>query len=304
MTVSPILAQQPIQITLSDGSVLKGVTKQENLQLSGLFGDVSVPLSEVTDIQIGKLAKPTPKTPKITVSPTKKPPVKVPASPTKEVSFSSDFEGHPFELWKTGWAIKDGRLASQRNARPGFTYGHWGHGRGGCAITGIGDEKMTDYEIEFDFEMQPANRQFYPHHIPGETRGMSVILRAQEVSESWNEPDTYYIVGVNPAGGWGITKRVGFHYPVARGWSSNREGTTVALGSGKGTGPLKEGTNRIRVRVEGNKIAIWMNGEPLGEALDDDPEKFGGKPISFGGWGVQWRYESMGWFNNINVLEL
>jgi len=146
--------------------------------------------------------------------------------------------------------------------------------------------------------MLPANREFYHAHIPGETRGMGVILRAKDVNESWNKPQTSYSIGVNPAGGWGISKLVDYQFPRPVGWSKERKGTATSLASGKGKGALPDGANQLRLRVKGSTISLYLNGELLGEHTDRE------NPIEYGGFGVKWRYESVGWIRNLKVAHL
>ena len=81
--------------------------------------------------------------------------------------FQVDYAGLRWDLMRTGWKVEDGKLASQRYARPGFQYGHWANGRNGLAITGIGDKSWGDYEVAFDFKMLPANKMHvhaWPRH--------------------------------------------------------------------------------------------------------------------------------------------
>jgi hypothetical protein len=209
-----------------------------------------------------------------------------------------DFGGYTWDLWRTGWAIDDGKLTAQRKVRPGYKYGHWANGRGGMAITGNGDQSWTDYELAFDYKMLPANREFFHAHIPGETRGMTVVFRAKAASESWNQPETCYKFGINPNGSWGLHVLDGWHMP-GHGWSSTkRAGKRETFVSGKAESCDDASEGRLRIRVKGNTITAWLGDEKLVEFTHD-----GGaiEPIPYGGFGVQWRYESMGWIKNLEV---
>ena len=223
-----------------------------------------------------------------------------------EVSQASDLPRVEYgqlvwELWRTGWQLVDGtRLASTRSVRPGFAYGHWASGRGGMALTGNGDESWTDYDVAFDFKMLPANREFFHAHIPGESRGMMVFFRAESLTESWNEPDTGYALALNPSGSWSLLAYEGWHMP-GRGWKSEREGKMEKLASGQfdpKDGLGAEG--RIILSVKGNTFQAWLNDEPLFD-FTHDGVRSEIEPITFGGFGVQWRYESMGWIENLKV---
>lgn len=214
--------------------------------------------------------------------------------------FQVDYAGLRWDLMRTGWEVEDGKLASLRHARPGFQYGHWANGRGALAITGIGDKSWTDYEVAFDFKMLPANREFYHAHIPGDSRGMAVVFRAESLSESWNQPHTCYSFGLRPSGSWSIGVSED-HYMPGHGWSANRKGKTEKLCNGTAEFCQDASQGRLRLRVKGNTITVWLNDKKLvkhthkGAVVD---------PIPYGGFGVGWRYESMGWISNLEVEHL
>ena len=196
--------------------------------------------------------------------------------------FQVDYAGVRWDLMRTGWKVEDGKLASQRYARPGFHYGHGANGRGALAITGIGDRSWDDYEVAFDFKMLPANREFYHAHIPGDSRGISLVFRAKLLAESWNQPHTCYSFGLRPSGSWSLGVSEDYYMP-GHGWSANRKGKTEQLGSGKSESCQDASEGRLRLRVKGNTIAVWLNDEKLiehthvGEVVE---------PIPYGGFGV------------------
>ena len=211
-----------------------------------------------------------------------------------------DYAGLRWDLMRTGWKVEDGKLVSQRHARPGFQYGHGANGRGGCAITGIGDKSWVDYEVAFDFKMLPANREFFHAHIPGDSRGMSVPFRIRLLSESWNQPHTCYSFGLSPTGNWSMGVSEDYHMP-GHGWSATRKGEMEKLASGKSEACQDASQGRLRLRVKGSTITVWLNDEKLvehthkGEVVESIP---------YGGFGVQWRYESMGWISDLAVKKL
>jgi len=213
--------------------------------------------------------------------------------------FQVDYAGLRWNLMRTGWKVDDGRLVSQRHARPGFQYGHGANGRGGLAITGIGDKRWVDYEVAFDFKMLPANRELFHVHIPGDSRGMSVPFRTKLLSESWNRPHTCYSFGLRPTGNWSIGVSEDYHMP-GHGWSApaTRKGKTEKLASGKSESCQDASEGRLRLRVKGNTITVWLNDERLVEYTHEGDVV---DPIPFGGFGVGWRYESMGWISNLEV---
>jgi hypothetical protein len=215
--------------------------------------------------------------------------------------FQLDYAGLRWDLWRTGWKVEDGKLASQRHVRPGFQYGHWANGRGGVAITGNGDPDWVDYEVAFDYKMLPANREFFHAYIPGDSRGMSVLLRAKSVSESWNRPSTRYSFGLNPRGGWGLNACEDWYMPGHGYSANNRKGLSEKLASGQSETTEDASQGRLRLRVAGNTITVWLNEEKLVEHTHQGEVV---TPIAYGGFGIVWRYESMGWISNLEVKKL
>lgn len=215
--------------------------------------------------------------------------------------FQIDYAGLRWDIWRTGWQVEDGKLASLRRVRPGFEYGHWARGRGGMVITGNGDKDWKDYEVAFDYKMLPANREFFHAHIPGDSRGMGVFFRAAGLSESWNQPSTGYALSINPNGTWGLSARNGWHM-TGKGWNSSKvAGESGSLVSGKAEQCEDASEGRLRLRVKGQTISAWLNKEKLFEFNHQGGEL---EPIPYGGFGVQWRWESMGEISNLKVKHL
>lgn len=128
-----------------------------------------------------------------------------------------------------------------------------------------------------------------------------MVFRAKSVTESWNRPGTHYTFSVSPKGNWNLGA-VEDWYMTGRGYNSNnRKGKHETLCGGKPKTFQDASEGRLRLRVQGNAITVWLNDEQLvkhthkGEAVD---------PIPYGGFGVQWRYESMGWISNLEVKKL
>jgi len=63
----------------------------------------------------------------------------------------------------------------------------------------------------------------------------------------------------------------------------------------------ERGTHLSVARPRSGPITVWLNDEQLvkhthkGEAVD---------PIPYGGFGVGWRWESMGWISNLEAKKL
>jgi hypothetical protein len=153
--------------------------------------------------------------------------------------------------------------------------------------------------VAFDFKMLPANREFFHAHIPGDSRGMSVVFRARSLAESWNQPHTCYSFGLRPAGNWSMGVAEDYYMP-GYGWvaPANRKGKTEKLASGKSESCQDASEGRLRLRVKGNTITVWLGDERLVEHTHKGEVV---EPIPYGGFGVGWRYESMGWISNLKV---
>jgi hypothetical protein len=268
-------------VHLANGDRISGRLAAKSLAAKTLFGDIDIPAScirriEVTEVPAAKVA------------------IEAPGK------FQVDFAGLRWDLWRTGWKVEDGKLASQRYARPGFQYGHGANGRGSLAVTGIGDKSWVDYEVAFDFKMLPANREFYHAHIPGDSRGISVPFRVKSAAESWNQPHTCYSFGLRPAGNWSVGVSENYYMP-GHGWSATRKGKTERIANGKSESCKDASQGRLRLRVEGATITVWLNDEKLVETTHKGEVV---EPIPYGGFGVGFRYESMGWFSNLEVKKL
>ncbi len=267
-----------LSLKLQNGDRVSGPLKCDTLTGEALFGTLQIEMRLLRDIDVVQSGRDT-----------------VKAAAAGE--FQLDYAGLRWDTWRTGWGLEDGALASLRHVRPGFRYGHWANGRGGMAITGNGDQDWTDYDLSFDYKMLPANREFFHAHIPGETRGMTVFFRAKSLTESWNQPDTGYAIGLNPTGTWTVVAFEGHHIPGDR-WSPKREGKYEKLATGKAEDCGDASQGRLRIRVKGNRIKVWLGDELLTEITHSEGEI---EPVLYGGFGVQWRYESMGQISNLEV---
>ena len=279
--VEPV-GDRGVSVELGNGDHISGHLKGPPLKARALFGDILIAPRHIRKIESSSVP---------TAGRKMDPPGK----------FQLDYAGLRWDLWRTGWHVENGKLASQRHIRPGFRYGHWANGRGGLAITGNGDKSWTDYEVSFDYKMLPANREFFHAHIPGDSRGLGVTFRAAEVTESWNQPDTCYSLGINPEGGWSLGANNRWYMP-GNGWSpSKRAGKNGKLGSGKAKNCKDPAEAHLRLRVRGQTITAWLDGEQLFEITHDGGEL---EPIPYGGFGVSWKWEAMGEISNLKVKHL
>lgn len=279
-----------MRLTMTNGDKLSVRISDSRMKLKAAFGDISIPIAQIQNID---LVEPNRRSKTHDVSVT----VKTSTPGTPQIQYA----GQTWDAWKIQWEVQDDRLVALGKVRPGFKYGHWANGRSGQITTGNADESWKDYEVAFDFHMQPASKEFFHASIPGESRGMAVFFRCKAMTESWNEPDTAYIFGVNPNGGWGLGAYDGFHCP-GFGWNENFVGKQDELVTGNARSPLNDGVNHFRIRVAGATYTVWVNDEKLTEFT----HKQGGKiePIPYGGLGVRWRFESLGWISNFSVEHL
>jgi hypothetical protein len=274
--------ERGVTIELANGDRISGRVAGEFLACDTPSGSTDIPFDKIRHIQVIDASE-----------------AETRATSTGE--FQLDYAGLRWDALLTGWKVEDGKLASQRYARPGFKYGHWANGRGGLALTGNGDKSWVDYEVTFDYKMLPANREFFHAYIPGESRGMTVYFRAKSVTESWNEPDTCYRLHVSTGAGWSLYAYEDWHM-AGNGYNpNNRKGKAVKLAGGKSEASKDATEGTLRIRVHGNTFTIWLNDEQLCKHTHAGEEV---SPIPFGGIGVQWRWESMGWISNLHVTNL
>lgn len=147
-----------------------------------------------------------------------------------------------------------------------------------------------------------------PYNVSRCYRGFALLFRVKSRAESWNTPQTtmYQLgfetrdcAGWSKRGKWTLV-RVAGHWFTGRGFSSRRgRGRVRVLLSGQ-SDAIRDGENRIVVEGVGHSFRVRVNGASLFRFVDtvrgplpDD------RPIDFGGFGVQWGWESTGWVDRI-----
>ncbi|MBI4354133.1 MAG: GDYXXLXY domain-containing protein [Candidatus Omnitrophica bacterium] len=216
-----------------------------------------------------------------------------------------------WQLLRMQFEERDGGLFVVSAPRPGFEYGHDGHGRSAAIMTHIGDPAWTDYRIDLDvFAGGPG--ALNPHGIDDCVRGgFTVYFRTQDYQQSWNEPGrTSYAFGVNHipdhcegqnAPEWSLGKARGWYIAQASGWGP-QQGVAKTLVTGQGNPWKDDDVNHVRIDVVDNRISISVNGAPdlayIDEGSEDDP------PLLFGGMGVVWEWDNTGWVDNVVVTRL
>ncbi len=80
---------------------------------------------------------------------------------------------------------------------------------------------------------------------------------------------------------------------------------TRVLASGKGLKLDRVNGNTYRVELRGQRIQIWVDGEPVVDVTDDKMGvAVGGKTLDHGGFAVGWGWEAMGWIRRLSVTGL
>ncbi len=161
-----------------------------------------------------------------------------------------------WQQWRVDFRIEGGRVSTLPRPRPGFEYGHSGHGRDAILATHIGDRTWTDYLIDLDFMVLPVHPDFAPHHIPeGTARGFYLLFRVQDLKESWNEPGrTSYRLSFNENGNWGLNRANNLFSQRPSGYGNLSADCCHNLVSGTTSALNLDKPNHLRLRVEGQRF--------------------------------------------------
>jgi hypothetical protein len=227
-----------------------------------------------------------------------------PAAPAPPRPFS--FAGHEWVGLRTEFAVANGTVRPLPRARPGFNYGHWGHGRGAALLTGVGDKSWRDYSIEFDLGMSGPDATFNPYRVSSNEFSVIVGVRVVSWPENWNEDGMSAChIGFRSDGLWGVSINRGVFcdQPVGYGRLKSVEGRSIASGKGIAVNPDKG--NHVRIEVRGDRLRGWVDDRALFDlteaALRSDGE---GVRLDHGGVLVHWVWESQGWISNYKATPL
>ena len=104
---------------------------------------------------------------------------------------------------------------------------------------------------------------------------------------------------MSSVGHWNLNRWDDYYYPGS-GFTSKYAGRNQRLAKGDSLA-LAEATTpgHAKIRVQGNRTWVWLNDDLVADFTDKSDD-----PLLFGGVGIQWRYETMGWIANVNVTRL
>jgi hypothetical protein len=195
------------------------------------------------------------------------------------------FGGFEWQAWRTLFEVRNDELVSLPKVRPGFDYGHWGHGRGPEIITNIGNPEWRDYRIDADLLVPGVDPALNPHGLGLDFHGAMIAFHVVDRKESFNESGTSaYILGFEGEGNWSLTAQYNSYCRQPQGWGNSRSdgerrlasGTDVKLDPAKG--------NRFRIDVLGTRIQVWMDGRQIVDVVDERMgEPVGGRTLDHGG---------------------
>jgi hypothetical protein len=230
------------------------------------------------------------------------------------ILFSDDFESASpsgdWLLWRRAFVEAGGRIQVEDGApRAGFNYGAGGNGRGGIIATHIDDASWTDYRLDFDAEVLQAGT-YNPYGLSTCTRKLDIYFRVEQLSESWNQPETGYGIGLQTRtcdqdvqGTVSLGSLHGYYCPGI-GWGCSTAGESRGLFSVVSPA-IADGPNHYTVEVVGNRIQFWANGSRVFDYTDDKvPYPTGTSPVTRGGFGVSWIWELLGWADNVVVTDM
>jgi len=216
------------------------------------------------------------------------------------------FGGVNWLLWRTCFEVQGDKLVTLPKARPGFNYGHGGHGRSATLMTNIGSTEWQDYRVEFDFCMRGVDPAFNPHGLPLDYRGGAISFHVVDAKESWNEcGGSMYTLSLGGDGSWSLGCAYNSYCHTPCGFGDPQNDGTRSLAEGKGLKFDAQYGNKFRVEVCGTGIRIWMDGEKIVDVRDAKMrDTIGGKTLDHGGVGFLWGYDSMGWVRNFSAGKL
>jgi hypothetical protein len=268
---------------LRNGDKLKGVLTLSPVKLETVFGKVSIGIEHIKDLRVM---------------------IGGGALPAGEGTMA--FGGLNWTPWRTAFEVQGDKLVSLPKARPGFSYGHGGHGRGATLISNLGSAAWKDYSMEFEFCMRGVDPSFNPHGLPLDHRAGYVMFHVADAKESWNERGwSNYTLSLSGDGSWGLGCGYNSHCNVASGWGNPQTEVSRSLADGKGLKLDPQAGNKFRIDVRGTRIQVWVDGKQLADVRDEKMGAcIGGQTLDHGGIGFQTPWECMIWIRNFSAKPL
>ena len=195
------------------------------------------------------------------------------------------FGGVEWLPWRSLFEVRGDELVSLPKVRPGFDYGHWGHGRGPEVVTNIGNPDWRDYRIDADLLVPGVDPAFNPHGLGLDFHGAMIAFHVVDKKESFNESGTSaYILGFEGPGNWSLTAQYNNYCRQPRGWGNNQSDGERRLAGGSDVALDPVRGNRFRIEVRGDRIRIWIDGRQIVDLVDAQMgEPIGGRTLDHGG---------------------
>lgn len=268
---------------LKNGDKLKGVLTLGPIKLETVFGKVSIGIEHIKDLRVMMGGG---------------------ALPAGEGTMA--FGGVNWTPWRTAFEVQGDKLVSLPMARPGFSYGHGGNGRGATLVSNLGSAVWKDYSMEFEFCMRGVDPAFNPHGLPLDHRAGYVMFHVADAKESWNQRGwSKYTLSLSGDGSWGLSCDYNSFCNVASGWGNPQSEASRSLAEGKGLKFDPQAGNKFRIDVRGTRIQVWVDGRQVADVRDEKMgASIGGQTLDHGGIGFQTPWECMIWIRNFSVSSL
>ncbi|HAS83865.1 MAG TPA: hypothetical protein DCS43_14620 [Verrucomicrobia bacterium] len=273
--------QTNVTVRLANGDSLTGTLVRPDLPIDTIMGPLQVPVSIITKISISNRGN----------------------KPLSMGDGPIAFCGFNWVGWRTGFEVRGDKVVTLPRAADGFNYGHGGNGRGGMLYTNIGNPDWKDYRAEFTFCIQPADPAFNRYGIGPSDRAGYIRFHVTDARQSWNQKGlSSYSLFIGQKGSWGLGRGVNGRTPNAVGYTDWVADGKESLASGEGFVPDPVKGNRYIIEIKGQRIRIYVDGDLLADV--EDPEmhrEYDGVHLGYGGIGIEWLWENMGWISDFSV---
>lgn len=225
-----------------------------------------------------------------------------------------NYAGFDWTPMRTDFELKNDALFTVPHPRAGkFDYGHSGHGRYPAVVTEINSAKLRDYSLEADICASGVNPALNPHGLEPSYHGFYVLLRVVDFKESWNEKGESHLAfharNDNEHGRsnslWQVLAARNCYSKSKSGWFNVSGEGNFEIAKGQGLKLDRERGNHVRVDVQGDRVQVWFDGQPVCDVTDARlHDEIDGVKLDHGGLGFVWGFDSMGWVKNIKVRPL
>ena len=215
------------------------------------------------------------------------------------------FCGLRWLTWRTEFAIEGDRLRSLPKARPGFQYGHEGHGEAArCSSQNLATRNCLTRQLDFRYCVTGVDPSFNPYGLGNDYRDEpcdSVPHRRREGKPERSRQQLLHprsprrrVVGVGRA-----VYNQFCDQPI--GWGNPRGDADRTLAHGTGLALDRQNGNRIRIDY-GNRIHVWVDDASLLDVLDNQmADQIGGQRLDHGGVGFVGGFDAMFWIKDVSV---